>query len=87
MDLTPFFKEIAQGGVMGALTVVVFYIARRDYLQAQGELVELLKESKEDKTILVNLVKENIAGITALTKVVENFDNHKPYIGVDRRKQ
>lgn len=74
---------------MGALTVLVFWIARRDYLTNKQELLVLYKDIRDDKAILINLVKENIAGITALTKIIENMeDNHtRPYIGPDRRKR
>lgn len=87
MDLTPLFQKLGEGSLIGVICLIVFYIARKDYLANKDELLELYKDVKDDKTILVNLVKENIAGITALTEVVKSLDASRPYIGPDRRRK
>jgi len=86
MDLTPLMQEIAKGGTMAVLAVIVFYIARKDYIANKEELLQLRKEAKDDKTILINLVQENIKGISVLTEMVRAI-NVTPYIGVERRKK
>lgn len=87
MDLTPIFKELPNIGAMGVIALLISYVARKDYLQNREELLQLYKDVKDDKVILIKLVQDNVSALTTLIETVKNLEIHKPYIGPDRRQK
>lgn len=63
-------KDLAQFGVAGILAGVMFGLYRKD-------MRELVIKWENQSSILIGIVKENTAAITALIEVVRMVDSRK----------
>lgn len=66
-----FVKYLASLGVGGTLAGVMFFVYRKDVAGFMAEIKVLVDSHKEDKQILISVIKENTINTATNTSVLQ----------------